>query len=85
MTKCTINSCPGEYEKKHILHTVKYQERVIVIENVPAEVCSVCGDVLLSLSTVEAIEAVLKIRENLSAQFLSMKRREKLRPEKLSV
>ncbi len=60
MTKCSINSCPGEYEKKRILHTVKHRERVIVIENVPAEVCSVCGDVLLSLSTVEAIEAMLE-------------------------
>ncbi|MGC9194011.1 MAG: YgiT-type zinc finger protein [Syntrophobacteraceae bacterium] len=60
MTKCSISSCPGEYEKKHILHTVKHHERVIVIENVPAEVCSVCGDVLLSVSTVEAIEAMLE-------------------------
>jgi hypothetical protein len=33
---------------------------VIVLENVPAEVCSICGDVLLSLSTVAAIEAMLK-------------------------
>lgn len=60
MTKCSIDSCPGEYDKKLILHTVKHQERVIVIEKVPAEVCSVCGDVLLSLSTVEAIEAMLE-------------------------
>ena len=33
---------------------------MVVIENVPVEVCSVCGDVLLSISTVEAIEAMLK-------------------------
>ncbi len=60
MTKRSIGSCPGAYEKKHIFHTVKHQGRVIVIENVPAQVCSVCGDVLLSLSTVEAIEAMLE-------------------------
>ena len=60
MTKCSIGSCPGEYEYKRILHTVKHQGSVIVIENVPARVCPVCGDVLLSLSTIEAIEALLK-------------------------
>lgn len=60
MKKCSITSCPGEYEEKRILHTVKHHGNVIVIENVPAEVCSVCGDVLLSLATVEAIETMLK-------------------------
>lgn len=60
MKKCSIASCPGGYEEKRILHAVKHHGNVIVIENVPAEVCSICGDVLLSLATVEAIETMLK-------------------------
>jgi hypothetical protein len=41
-------------------HVVSQHGEVIVFDNVPAEVCSVCGDVLLSLSTAEAIESHLK-------------------------
>jgi len=55
-----VRSCPGEYEEKHITHVVKHHGAVIVLENVPADVCPVCGDVLLSLATVEAIEKMLK-------------------------
>ena len=60
MKNCSIRSCPGEYERKRIVHTVKHHGNVVVLENVPAKVCSICGDILLSLSTVEAIEAILK-------------------------
>jgi len=60
MKPCSIQACSGEYEEKHIAHVVEHHGSVIVLENVPADVCSVCGDVLLSLDTVEAIEAVLK-------------------------
>lgn len=58
--KCSIEGCPGEYEKRRIVHTVRYEEQVIVIDGVPAEVCSVCGDVLLRPETVRRIEALLR-------------------------
>lgn len=58
--KCTIQGCPGEYEARPVVHTVKHRGNVIVIDHVPAEVCSVCGDVLLSPETVRRIEALLK-------------------------
>ncbi len=58
--KCTIRQCLGEYEQRMVLHTVKYQGKVIVIDRVPAEVCSVCGDVLLEPDTVRRIENLLK-------------------------
>ncbi len=59
MKNCSIRQCPGRCEKR-INHVVKYRGEVIVLENVPAEVCSECGEVLLPLSSVEAIEAMLK-------------------------
>lgn len=43
--KCSIKGCPGEYEERQIIHPVRYHGQVIVIDHVPAEVCSVCGDV----------------------------------------
>ena len=58
--KCTIQGCPGEYEPRTIVHTVKHGREVIVIDHVPAEVCAVCGDVLLTPETVRRIEALLK-------------------------
>jgi len=58
--KCSIEGCPGEYEEQQIVHTVRHRGQVIVIERVPAEVCSVCGDVLLRPDTVRRIEELLR-------------------------
>ncbi|HMD85395.1 MAG TPA: DUF4258 domain-containing protein [Terriglobia bacterium] len=58
--KCTIVGCPGDYEPVTVVHTVKHQVEVMVIDHVPAEVCNVCGDVLLAPETVRRIEALLK-------------------------
>ena len=57
--KCTIAGCPGTYEGRTVVHTVKRRGEVIVIDHVPAEVCNVCGDVLLTPETVRRIEALL--------------------------
>lgn len=58
--KCSINDCPGEYEDRKMVHTVKHNGQVVVIDGVPAEVCSICGDVLLKPATVRRIEAILR-------------------------
>jgi len=58
--RCSIEGCPGEYEERKIVHTVRHQGQVIVIDHVPAEVCSVCGDVLLKPETVRQIEMLLR-------------------------
>jgi YgiT-type zinc finger domain-containing protein len=58
--KCSIRGCPGAYEERLIAHTVRYHGHLIVIDHVPAEVCSECGDVLLRPETVRKIEALLR-------------------------
>ena len=58
--KCSIEGCPGEYEERKIVHTVRHQGQVVVIDHVPAEICSVCGDVLLKPETVRRIENLLR-------------------------
>jgi YgiT-type zinc finger domain-containing protein len=60
MMNCTIEGCPGAYEKRLIVHTVRFRGQVMVIDHVPAEVCSVCGDVLLQPETIRRIEELLK-------------------------
>lgn len=57
---CSIQGCPGEYESKEITRTVRHKGRIVVIDHVPAEVCSLCGDVLLAPETVRHIEALLR-------------------------
>ena len=57
--KCSIKDCPGEYEERQIVHTVNFQGDVKVFDHVPAEVCSLCGDVLLKPETVRRIDEML--------------------------
>ena len=58
--KCSIVGCPGEYEERQIVHTVRHHDQILVINHVPAEVCPVCGDVLLKPETVRRIETLLR-------------------------
>jgi len=57
--KCSVTECPGTYEDRKIVHTVRPAGHVVIVDGVPAEVCSVCGDVLLKPDTVRRIEAIL--------------------------
>jgi len=61
--KCSIQGCPGEYEQKMIFHTVSRNHEFFVFEDVPAEVCSVCGDTLLHPDTVRNMEALTRKRK----------------------
>jgi YgiT-type zinc finger domain-containing protein len=58
--KCSIKECPGEYESRVITHTLRQGGRVVVIDHVPAEICDVCGDVLLRPETIRQLESLLK-------------------------
>jgi YgiT-type zinc finger domain-containing protein len=58
--KCTIDGCPGQYERRKIVHSVRHRGEVVVIDHVPAEVCNVCGDVLLKPGTIRRIERILR-------------------------
>lgn len=56
---CQNVGCPGEYEQQKILRAFRHRGEPIVIDRIPASVCPVCGDVLLSWETSGAIEALL--------------------------
>ena len=59
---CSIDGCPGEYAEGSVMHMVRHRGQVVVIDHVPADVCSVCGDVLLKPETVRRIESLLQDR-----------------------
>lgn len=60
--RCAIQGCSGSYEARSITHTVRHRGDIVVIDHVPAEVCGVCGDVLLSPDTVRHLETILEGR-----------------------
>ncbi len=56
----SIEGCPGTYEAGKIMHTLRHKGQVVVIDHVPADVCSLCGDALLKSDTVRKIESLLQ-------------------------
>ncbi len=58
--KCSIQGCPGTYEATTIIHTVKWEQEVLVFENVPAEVCDVRSDTLLAPETIRHLESLIR-------------------------
>lgn len=60
---CRDGEC--EYEEREILHAQRFKERVVVVDHVPALVCPSCGEVQLTLQTVERIERLLESGEHL--------------------
>lgn len=57
--KCTIQGCPGTYEQRVMSQTYEKDGRIVVVRDIPVEVCSVCGDVLMSPETARLIERTL--------------------------
>ncbi len=53
---CGIEGCPGEYEASTIVHTVRHNGQVVVIDHVPADVCSLCGDALLLIALFSQLD-----------------------------
>ena len=58
--KCGIPGCAGEYEERHIVHTLWHEDHIVVMDHVPAELCSECGDVLLKPQTLQHIDYLPK-------------------------
>ncbi len=48
--------CGGELEDARVDHTYRWQGKIYVFEDVPAEVCKQCGEKYFEARTVEAME-----------------------------
>ncbi len=57
MSKCPI--CGGSLQAQTITHIQSYHGKVYVLENVSAEVCNQCGEVLLSPEVLERIQQLI--------------------------
>lgn len=55
-----IDGCTGCYEERQILHVERRDGQSIVIDHVPALVCSIRGDVLLTPATVRRLDRLVQ-------------------------
>jgi YgiT-type zinc finger domain-containing protein len=52
-------ACQGDLEKREITYTTVHSGRVIVVENVPAEVCTQCGEPVFRPDVVEKLQKIV--------------------------
>lgn len=57
---CSVQGCPGQYEERLIVHATHKEGCVVVINDVPAEVCDLCVDTLYTVETSERITDILR-------------------------
>ena len=57
---CNIKGCTGHYQEQRVSLTEEVGGQIVVISDVPAQVCDFCGDVLTSWDTRAQINAFLK-------------------------
>ena len=53
--KCIVQGCPGEMEPRHIVHTFVRNGKPIVVEDLPALVCPICGQTVLDLEVLDIL------------------------------
>jgi HTH-type transcriptional regulator/antitoxin MqsA len=60
MSRCPI--CKSEtLAEQRVRTTLEYQGRTYIFDNVPAEVCSQCGEILLRLEIAKQLERLMRV------------------------
>lgn len=55
---CLMQNCPGEMEERRIVHTFIRKNKPIVVEDLPAQVCPVCGYTVLDIKVLDMLLAL---------------------------
>ena len=53
--KCIVQGCPGEMEERPVVHTFIRGGKPVVVEDLPAWVCPVCGYTVLDLQILDLL------------------------------
>lgn len=56
--KCVVQGCPGEMEERRIVHTFVRDGKPMIVEDLPALVCPVCGYTVLDLHVLDTLFAL---------------------------
>ena len=54
MKKCYF--CQGSVKAQRVTHVHRWDEQLIILEDVPAEVCQQCGEVYFALDALQAMD-----------------------------
>ena len=57
----TCYFCKGRVEKAQVRHVHRWGERIIVFEDVPAELCQQCGEVYLEPHVLEVMDHLTSV------------------------
>lgn len=57
MKRCPL--CAGPLVRKRVTHPQEHEGRIIILENVPAEVCRQCNEILIRPDVLERIQAIV--------------------------
>ena len=57
-TRCIVQGCPGEMEQRRIVHTFLRDGKPIVVEDLPALVCPVCGYTVIEMPALDLLFAL---------------------------
>ncbi|HJW84665.1 MAG TPA: YgiT-type zinc finger protein [Anaerolineae bacterium] len=61
--KCSVQDCTGEYQETLIAQVFTRNGESVVIEDIPAKVCDVCGDTIVDWATVERLLQMLDLKQ----------------------
>lgn len=65
--------CKGNLEKKKVNYMVDLDKTIIIIKDVPAKVCTQCGEQYFDDETSQNIEKIVEELKNLSTEVTIVK------------
>ncbi len=72
----TCEFCSGKTRKKKVKRQHWLQDRLYIVENVPAEVCPDCGERYFRAATLDEIDQYIsaehKVKEHLDVEVVSL-------------
>lgn len=57
MKRCPL--CGGTLVAKKVTHPQEYEGKIVILQNVPAEVCLQCGEVLLRPDVLQRVQELV--------------------------
>ncbi len=64
---CRMPGCPGHYERERTAQALRFPNTLIVIDDIPADVCDICGDTLYTAEVARRLDRVMRERPATSA------------------
>ena len=64
--------CKGEMEEKKVNYMVDLEDTIIIIKEVPAKVCTQCGEQYFDDETAENIEKIVNNLKQLSKEEITI-------------